>query len=322
VKTQHPWELISVPNYSTAANVSTEQSGSLDERRFWDMYVRQNRPCLIKDAVAGWPAQKLWSDLDYLTSKIGDLEVRASCRPKVERFGLRSKEKDAIASEATLSRLLPSEKVRSILPRLKTPDDEVLFIELRPKHEMTDSLGQDLAIDGKRFPFLPYPPEPRFLYAVWAAMFYKNSYSDWHFHPGTEAIMCQVIGTKEVILLPPDQRSWNVIVPIHRDNWEVYDVDLNKFPAFGTITPLRATVEPGDGLFIPVNWWHAVQARPREYGVTVPLSWDSKFCDLRQPATRYFLQSLWQMRKPLAVKMFVEAARTTLVNGIRPTSAT
>jgi hypothetical protein len=35
------------------------------------------------------------------------------------------------------------------------------------------------------------------MYSAWAVIFYKNSYSDWHFHPGTEAMMRQVLGADE-----------------------------------------------------------------------------------------------------------------------------
>jgi hypothetical protein len=189
-----------------------------------------------------------------------------------------------------------------------------LFIELRPADKGVNRLADDLASGGERFPFLPHPPRPRYLYSGWAVMFYKNSYSDWHFHPGTDAMMCQVVGTKDVLLLPPTQQAWDQIVPIHVRQGKVYDVDVKADPAFLDVRPYHVVVEPGDGLFLPVNWWHAVQARPREYGITVPVTWDSPYRDLRQPATRHFLRLLWSRTKRRAASELLGCAWRTVMH--------
>jgi hypothetical protein len=314
---RYPWDLSRVPNYTTAPSVAVVDAADLDAHTFRRRYVLRNVPCLVKGAVVRWLAFQAWRDTDYILAKIGDLEVRASCRPKIEGFGLRSPSRDAAARQMTRDELLAPETVRRLLPRLRTPGSDVLFIELRPADKGVAALGDDLLADGQRFSFYRNPPRPRFLYSGWAVMFYKNSYSDWHFHPGTDAVMCQVAGTKDVLLLPPTQLAWDQLVPIHTAHWKVYDVDLAESPAYLDIKPLRAVVEPGDGLFIPVNWWHAVQARPREHGVTVPITWESPYRDLRQPATRHFLRALWQREKRLAAGALVASACSTLANTFR-----
>jgi hypothetical protein len=317
---QYPWDLSRVPNYAAAPAVDIEQAKTLDERTFRQSYILRNRPCLVKRAVTRWPAFQRWNVAEYVLSKIGDVDVRASCRPKIEGFGLRAPSQDAVAKQTTRDQLLPPEKVRDLLPRLRTPDADVLFIELRPADAGVRALGDDLTLSaaGERFTFYPDPPRPRFLYSGWAVMFYKNSYSDWHFHPGTDAIMCQVLGTKDVLLLPPTQRAWDQIVPIHMTQWKVYDVDTTKTPAYLDVQPYHVIVQPGDGLFIPVNWWHAVQARPREHGITVPITWESPYRDLRQPATRHFLRVLWHRQKRQAASALLTSTYSTLANTFRP----
>lgn len=309
---QFPWEVTRVPNFASALAVPVEDAATLAPATFQTRYVQRNQPCLVKGAVARWPAFGQWADPAYTSSKIGDVEVRASREPKVEGFGLRSRADDAAANKTTRDRLAPPEPVRRILPRLHTPDDEVLFIEVRPADKGVACLADDLTSNGERFPFLPHPARPRFFYSGWAAMFYKNSYSDWHFHPATDAMMCQVAGTKDVLLLPPSQQAWDQIVPIHVEQWKVYDVDVQKAPAYLDVRPYHVVVEPGDGLFLPVNWWHAVQARRREFGITVPVTWDSPYRDLRQPATRHFLRMLWRRAKPLAAAELLGCAGRTV----------
>lgn len=315
--TIYPWDLAQVPGYEAANTVESVRAENLDRKTFWHEFVLRNRPCLIKGAVASWLACHRWQAPEYLLSKIGDVEARASTYPKIERFGLRSEERDKTASSLTREKLLSPRPLSSILPKLFSPDHEVLFVELRPTDSLAQVLDDDLWVNDKRFTFLPHPPPPRFFYTVWAAMFYKNSYSDWHFHAGTDAIMCQVLGTKDVVLLPPDQTSWDQIVPVHREELKVYEVNLDKFPAYALLKPFRVVVRPGDGLFIPVNWWHAVQAEPRRFGVTVPFSWDTPYCDLRQPATRHFLRALWLRKKTLTAKMLAEATYRTVRTQLR-----
>jgi hypothetical protein len=36
--------------------------------------------------------------------------------------------------------------------------------------------------------------------------------------------------------------------------------DLEQFPRFSGVTPIEVVVGPGQALFIPVGWWHRVEA--------------------------------------------------------------
>jgi len=313
-----PWDLTKLPNYDSALQVDVIQAGRLSPKAFWQEYVRRNRPCLIKDAIAGWPARRKWTDKEYLRSKVGDVEVPAHCFPRLEAFGIRRRDQDIVAMQRNRERELPDRKVGEWLSELQNPDDKFLFIELRPASARVAPLGEDLSVEGRRFSFLTAPPRPRFgLYSGWSAMIYKNSYSDWHFHPATEAVMCQVAGTKDVALLPPTQLCWDQLVPVHTEQWKTYEVDVAKNPAYQSIRPYHVVVEPGDGLFLPVNWWHAVQGRPGEFGITVPVTFNTPYLDLRQPATGHFLGVLWKTRKWRTMAAAAECAYSTATNYAR-----
>src|SRR5205085_218338 len=96
-------------------------------------------------AIARWPAFERWRDGDYLASKIGDVEAAASCTPRIEGFGLRTAAEDAHANRMTRDAMLAPRKMREWLPRLRTPDGEVLFVELRPADAGARVLADDLA---------------------------------------------------------------------------------------------------------------------------------------------------------------------------------
>lgn len=66
-----------------------------------------------------------------------------------------------------------------------------------------------------------------------------------------------------------------------------------------------------------MNWWHAVQAHPREYGITVPVTWDSHYRNLQQPTTRHFLRALWRQQKRLAAAELLASAYGTVANWVR-----
>jgi hypothetical protein len=83
---QYPWNLTRVPNYEPAPTVGIEEDERLDARTFRRRYILQNRPCLVKSAIKRWAAFQKWADPDYILSKIGDVEIRASCKPRIEGF--------------------------------------------------------------------------------------------------------------------------------------------------------------------------------------------------------------------------------------------
>ena len=58
---EYPWDIRAVPNFASAPAVDVEDGQRLDARTFQDRYVLQNGPCLIKGAIAQWPAFRRWS---------------------------------------------------------------------------------------------------------------------------------------------------------------------------------------------------------------------------------------------------------------------
>ena len=289
------WDLRRVPNYDPTRTVDAVDAGELTRERFLDELVPRNRPCLVKGACAAWPARTRWMDPEYVIDALGDVEVLVRTTPKIEAFGLRSMASDRDALEAcAASRVaLP---LREALRRIGAPGGDMCFFEMFAGGAM-DKLEADVEIArGQRFAFFAELPAPFPGYPRWGAMFYRDSYSDWHFHGNTEAIMCQVVGDKEVLLLPPDEASWASLVPVHQRELKTYAVDGDRYPRFSEIQPLRAIVEAGDGLLIPVNWWHAVQSRTGTMGITVPSWWVSNVADSAQPGTRLTQSREWQRR--------------------------
>jgi len=95
----------------------------------------------------------------------------------------------------------------------------------------------------------------------------RNTRSVCHYHPAGEAILCQVVGRKRVLLFSPHGKEFHRLYPFHwysgvfsysqvkfpRDgSWP----DVESYPRLAESHPVEAVLDPGDMLYIPIHWWH------------------------------------------------------------------
>jgi hypothetical protein len=263
-RTDLPWSVDRFPNYDLAKTVEVVSSSELTRRRFFAEFVNENRPCLIKGAVRDWPAAARWRSPDYLREKCGAGAIQVRTVPFIQGLGVERRLKE-------LERRRRSREFRlftDFLDAATSGSEKPVWIGSYPLEG--DGALAPLAADVGRFGFLD--PVPR----AWdkstpthRAFVFRGSYTDWHFHLDEEALMSQVVGTKETLLLPPDAETWSRLWPVVEAETYAYEIDTAKFPRVAGLVPYRVRVEPGDALYIPLFWWHAVEAPPGEFGITV-----------------------------------------------------
>jgi hypothetical protein len=171
---------------------------------------------------------------------------------------------------------------------LDKASDETAPLVIHSRPLLPSSPFGSLLSDVDTFPFLPRLTSSR-RYPRYRAFFYRNSYTDWHYHPVDEALMSQIVGTKEVLLLPPDSVTWNALTSVLRRNSHMCDFDFDQAPEFKRLRPHRVLVTPGDALYIPAFWWHAVESVEDKFGITVATTFRTplQVCgDLSFPAAR------------------------------------
>ncbi|WP_025389978.1 cupin-like domain-containing protein [Pseudomonas syringae] len=294
------WSLSRFPNHSRATAVEVIDALTISREDFVRRYVNHNRPCLIKNAVLHWPAFHKWKQLDYI--------------------------KDHSLNSAVVVR----SKVISEVMAWSNPDVKAALVEYSnevhsdiPFHDFLDSLGagdHPLVADSCGFeegealellrhdvaglPFMPELSTPLY-YPPYRSFLYRNSYTDWHFHSADETFMSQVVGAKEVLLLPPDEATWQALRPVIEEVGYLYDIDTQRFPGTRNLCALRTVVEPGDALYVPVYWWHAVQSIDDAVGVTVAVTFRTPLHvigDIRSPIARRMLRTHLRSRQaPLAI---------------------
>jgi hypothetical protein len=79
-------------------------------------------------------------------------------------------------------------------------------------------------------------------------------------HDVMNVLMTQVYGRKTVLLIAPDQthRIYNHVGVYSEVDPE--QPDYERFPRYRQVDVMRADLEPGDVLFLPVGWWHHVRS--------------------------------------------------------------
>ncbi|WP_017904100.1 cupin-like domain-containing protein [Pseudomonas asplenii] len=294
------WSLSRFPNHTQAGPVDVIDAFTITREAFTRHYVDRNRPCLVKNAVRHWPAFRKWQQLDYFKahSRNNPVVVRSQIVSEVIGWSNPGVKAELTEYANTVYRDMPFHDFLDSLGRGRDPlvADSCRFSEGSAIEAMKDDVGG-----------LPFMPElsKSLHYPAHRSFLYRNSYTDWHFHVIDETFMAQVVGAKEVLLLPPDETSWRALRPVIEQAGYLYDIDTRRFPGMRNLRALRAVVEPGDALYIPVYWWHAVQSVDDEFGATVAATFRTPLHvsgDIRSPIARRVLRTyLFSRFAPLVV---------------------
>jgi hypothetical protein len=226
-------------------------SGQVPRRRglgrtqFLKQFYSLNHPVIIEDFGMSWPALERWSP-EYFRERFGDEQVEVM-------LGREADDRYEMNSESHKTRMAFRDYVDMLTAAPKSNDFYLVannhLLELQGMLPLLD----DIVIhptylrteDTKGHIFFWFGP--------------GGTITPLH-HDLQNIIFVQVYGTKRITLISPFQSHLVYNKDSVYSEVDVAKPDYERFPRFAQATPLKQIVHPGEALFIPVGWWHRVEA--------------------------------------------------------------
>nr|WP_315253512.1 cupin-like domain-containing protein [uncultured Duganella sp.] len=253
------WVLGIQSRLNRLAPIEVPRRARLSGDDFLHQHYRRNQPVIITGMLEDCAACSKWT-FDYLAAQLGDRDVEV-------QFG-----RDADADY----------ELNSVSHRRRMPFAE--YVELVRNAGVTNDFYMTANNDAHNKQALcelmeDLPPLSDYL-AERGGFFWfgpAGTITPFH-HDLTNNFMIQIAGRKRVRLIAPcdTPKVYN-----QRHCFSSVDgrnIDLQRFPMMADVPVIDCVLEPGEILFLPVGWWHFVEA----LDVTITIStthfkWDNDF---------------------------------------------
>ena len=278
------------PNYAAAKGFDEFDASEISEQTFFDNYVKRNKPVVIRNAAQHWPMHQ-W-DTQQLKDALAQNETF-----KQESYGL----KEAVQEYAGK---YPGEKARAAFINSERLEIDTMFSRLTSDEELKITAHFDdtlVELGMKPLSFCPNALKRQSLFYKNRIFLHSGGYTDWHFHYTDDTIAVQLYAKKEFMFLPTDKNTFRRMWDISKDRG-FWNTELNDFPELQSLTPYKVTLNPGDGVYIPVWWWHAAEACNMDLGATTALAFKSPASvqfDPRFAALRWNLKTILTKRRSM-----------------------
>ncbi|WJF90193.1 cupin-like domain-containing protein [Paraburkholderia bonniea] len=219
---------------------------------FFEEYYHQNRPVIITGMFDDWPARKKWS-LDYFRAQCGtsDVEVQfgrdTDASYEINQMALKRNMRlnefiDLIEQSGPTNNFYLTAN-NTLHNRLALAP---LWQDTLPIHEYLDTKSPDtgffwLGPAGTRTPF---------------------------HHDLTNNFMTQIVGRKRVTLVPLCDTPFMYNLTHCYSQVDGKAIDYNLFPDMRHAQLIECTLQPGELLFVPIGWWHYVEALDTSVTIT------------------------------------------------------
>ena len=222
---------------------------------FARQYLHKRQPVIIKGAVSHWPACQKWN-LDYLQQKIGDNRFTLTRHHSAVYNWHMSDYLEKLQQEPNASEPLPyltnaniaehfPQLIKDILPYCPYGLPDWKCSRYLPKHLHYTNYQVELLLGS--------PGSQFFLHQDRGCI---------------NAFVAQIVGHKELILLPPQEQPFLYQDQTGKPQVDIWQPDFTAYPLLRQARVAQYTLEPGDMIYIPANWWHAVRNTTLSMAVT------------------------------------------------------
>ncbi|CAN8069403.1 unnamed protein product [Agarophyton chilense] len=205
-------------------------------------FFKNDKPIVIRKLACSWPSVQKWCDPKYLGNRHGHRIVPIEYKSPSGRM------------EEKFSSL--AEVIDMMTRKAHTEIRENIYMAQHPVLNYIPDLRNDvrtpqyLNVVGKT---------EADLVNLWMGS--SGTGTKLHFD-SADNILVQLVGHKEIVLIDPDQ-SHLLYQTNPNDNISPVDItkpDLVRFPRFAEAHGTTLRLEPGDGVYIPAQYWHWVRA--------------------------------------------------------------
>ncbi|MFB0494836.1 histone arginine demethylase JMJD6 [Mucilaginibacter sp. OAE612] len=214
-------------------------------------------PFKLKGYMEKWPAFKLW-DSSFLKKEFGQVVLNAS----------KHSNKDSISRTFLLEDYLQyMNKTRAANP---------YYLKDCKFHLGTKMESHYTAPDIFNCWYKMIPANQRKTTLSWLYIGAKGTFSRLHLDIwNTSAWNAVISGAKLWLFYPPDNRQY-----LYNGAVNPFFPDLDKFPGFANARPLVAVQRPGEIIYTPSNWWHAVYNLEKGLSLTENFINDSNYTEV------------------------------------------
>ena len=221
-----------------------ERRERLSGEAFMQQFYRQNRPVIITGMLEHFPARTRWT-LPYFAQRFGERTVEV----QMNRSADAQYEMNSIAHK----RSMPFGEYVEMIRQIAASNDFYMTANNDSRNraalrELWDDLGElpdYLDESAGRQGFFWFGP--------------RGTITPLH-HDLTNNFMQQIVGRKRVYLAAPCESARIYNTRHCFSEVDASRVDLARFPAMAGVPIMECVLAPGEILFLPVGWWHQVEA--------------------------------------------------------------
>ncbi|SRR6266446_327427 len=230
----------------SGAHTGIERRQHLSPESFYRNYYYANRPVVVHGWMQTWPAMERWSP-EYLKENYGSVEIEITQNRSQDvdyEFNV-----DSHKAKTTLG-----EFVDRVLSGGRTND----YYLVAQNFAIEDTRLSEIATDLGSIPgVIDSNSQRRSDVSIWFGP--GGTITPLH-HDGTNVLFGQIYGRKRFLMIPAFELPY-----VYNNRWLFSKIDPNNpdydaFPLLRKADIMEVVLNPGDTLFIPVGWWHWVEA--------------------------------------------------------------
>ncbi len=226
-------------------NQAIERRSSISRSDFLENYYAKNIPLILTDVTRNWTALSLWNP-EYLKEKYGEIEIEM-------QSDRNSDYEYEINVEHHRQKMRMEDYVNMIVTNGASNDRYMVANNSNIQKTALRSLLDDVEI----FPEYLNPQNIDGTCFFWFGP--AGTITPLH-HDPVNLMFAQVYGRKIWKIIPP---YYTHLLYNYRGVFSEVDCEnpnYEKYPLFKEVRVIEVILEPGDVIFMPVGWWHAVKS--------------------------------------------------------------